>query len=51
MTGEEASTHPQVSHSNAQLSGQSLWSGRYRMAIDNVCTAAQLRLFHDGFEG
>jgi hypothetical protein len=49
--GADTSTHAQVSLANAQLSGQSSWSGRYRMAIDNVCTAAQLRLFQDGFEG
>ena len=41
----------EINPANAQLSILAQVSGRYRMAIDNSCSLAQLRLFANGFEG
>ena len=49
-SGADFSTHARVNPANAQLSEQAVLAGRYRMAIRNVCSAEQLRLFGDGFE-
>lgn len=50
-TGNDSSTHANVDATTAQLSQSSVLSGKYRMAIRNMCSAEQLRLFADGFEG
>jgi hypothetical protein len=46
----DPSTHVTVDPATAQVSQASVLSGRYRMAIRNMCPDAQLLILSDGFE-
>jgi hypothetical protein len=47
----DTSTHVTLDTANGQASSATQLAGRFRMAIRNTCTAEQLRIFADGYEG